>query len=69
MIEDEDDAVIVRSIIDLAHNLGLSVVAEGIEGEETLNIIQVLGCDYGQGFHISRPVSASDVSAHLEQKG
>jgi diguanylate cyclase (GGDEF)-like protein len=55
MIQDKDDAVIVRSTIDLAHNLGLKVVAEGVENAETLTLLHELGCDLAQGYHISRP--------------
>lgn len=56
MTQETSDAVIVRSTIDLAHNLGLSVVAEGIESEEHLQALRDLGCDVGQGFHIARPM-------------
>ena len=54
-----DDAVIVRSIIDLAHNLGVKVVAEGVEDAETLRILVEHGCDAAQGFYFSRPVPAA----------
>jgi len=57
MASDENDAVIVRSTIDLAHNLGLNVVAEGIENNATLNLLTELGCDGAQGYHFSRPQS------------
>jgi EAL domain-containing protein (putative c-di-GMP-specific phosphodiesterase class I) len=53
---DKNDAIIVRSTIDLAHNMGLSVVAEGVENEDTLTLLGTLGCDLAQGYHISRPV-------------
>ena len=56
MTENENDAVIVRSTIDLAHNLGLSVVAEGIETEPHIALLRGLGCDIGQGFFIGRPM-------------
>ncbi|HWO43820.1 MAG TPA: EAL domain-containing protein [Candidatus Eisenbacteria bacterium] len=49
------DAVIVRSIIYLAHNLGLKVVAEGVENRETMRLLMKFGCDLAQGFHISHP--------------
>lgn len=49
------DAVIVRSIIYLAHNLGLKVVAEGVENRETMRMLVKIGCDMAQGFHISHP--------------
>ena len=56
MADDTNDEVIVRSTIDLAHNLGLSVVAEGVESELHLQTLRGLGCDIGQGFHIGRPL-------------
>jgi diguanylate cyclase (GGDEF)-like protein len=55
-----DDAKIVRSTIDLAHNLGLSVVAEGIENEAVFAQLAALNCDEGQGYHMSRPLPVSD---------
>lgn len=66
MTRNENDAVIVRSIIDLAHNLGLQVVAEGIEDQETHDILKLLQCDYGQGYHIARPISAEDTGMWLQ---
>jgi diguanylate cyclase (GGDEF)-like protein len=57
MQADRPDEVIVRSTIDLAHNLGLAVVGEGIEEARTWNRLKELGCDYGQGFLLSRPLS------------
>lgn len=56
MARSRDDEVIVRSTIDMAHNLGLSVVAEGIETEETYRMLEQLGCDVAQGFLISKPL-------------
>jgi len=55
MTSDKNDIVIVRSTIDLAHNLGLNVIAEGIENSETLNLLIEFGCDGGQGYHFSKP--------------
>ncbi len=57
----KDDAVIVRSIIDLAHNLGVHVVAEGVEDEATMSLLNDYGCDEAQGYHFSRPVPADDL--------
>lgn len=57
MTRDEDDAMIVRSTIELAHNLGLETVAEGVEDEQTLEQLRALDCDMAQGFLISRPLS------------
>ncbi|MGH2347413.1 MAG: putative bifunctional diguanylate cyclase/phosphodiesterase, partial [Chloroflexota bacterium] len=56
----EDDAI-VRSVIELSHNLGLAVVAEGIEDQATMSRLAELSCDTGQGFFMSKPVSAGDL--------
>ena len=65
MSTDPSDATIVRSIIDLGHNLGHTVVAEGVEEPDTLERLVAQGCDQAQGYLISRPLPASDVSALL----
>jgi diguanylate cyclase (GGDEF)-like protein len=67
MSSDENDAVIVRSTIDLAHNLGLGVVAEGIENDETLAMLIELGCDGAQGYHFSKPQPSDIFLAWLQQ--
>ena len=59
----EGDAMIVRSTIDLAHNLGLSVVAEGVESADILEHLRRLQCDEAQGYHISRPLPLDDYLA------
>ena len=59
----EGDAMIVRSTIDLAHNLGLSVVAEGVESADILEHLRRLKCDEAQGYHISRPLPLDDYLA------
>jgi EAL domain-containing protein (putative c-di-GMP-specific phosphodiesterase class I) len=61
MMLDEDDAAIVRSTIDLAHNLGLQVIAEGVETEQLWRELVHLGCDTVQGFYFSRPLPADKV--------
>jgi EAL domain-containing protein (putative c-di-GMP-specific phosphodiesterase class I) len=66
MQEDENDAVIVRSIIDLARNLGLRVVAEGVETMATWAALRDMGCDIAQGYVISRPLPADQLGAWLE---
>ena len=58
----KQDAAIVRSIIELGHNLGCTVVAEGVENQAVLTKLQELGCDTVQGFHISRPLSGNGFS-------
>lgn len=60
MERDENDAKIVRSTIDLAHNLGLSVVAEGVENQAILEALGALGCDEAQGYFMSKPVPLSE---------
>jgi len=58
MATNRDGAAIVRSTIDLGHTLGLKVVAEGVEDEETEALLREYGCDFIQGFHIARPAAA-----------
>ena len=58
LLTDEQDEVIVRSTIDLGHNLGLEVVAEGVESEAVLERLRSFGCDVAQGYCISRPLTA-----------
>ena len=61
------DAVIVRSTIDLAHNLGMTVVAEGVEDEVTRDMLVGYGCDNGQGYYFSRPQPAEAMTAWLAE--
>jgi EAL domain-containing protein (putative c-di-GMP-specific phosphodiesterase class I) len=61
MRESESSAVIVRSIVQLAHNLGLAVVAEGVEDYDTMQTLGDLGCDMAQGFYLSRPLTGEQV--------
>ncbi len=65
MADSERDSAIVRSTIDLAHALGLTIVAEGAETAEQWRTLTRLGCDYAQGFYLSRPVPGPDVPAAL----
>ncbi len=59
--ERRDDASIVRSTVELAHSMGLKVVAEGVENPQGWNLLRRLGCDYAQGYLISRPMPPADV--------
>jgi len=59
------DSAIVRSIIDLGHNLGLAVVAEGVEDQATWQRLRAAGCDVAQGFYMSRPMPAAEVEHWL----
>ena len=65
LMNDENDAIIVRSTIDLAHNMKKIVVAEGVENIETIEILRNLGCDYVQGFYYSRAMPADKVELWL----
>jgi diguanylate cyclase (GGDEF)-like protein len=58
MLSDMSDLIIVRSTINLAHDLGLTIIAEGVEDEPTLERLSELGCDRAQGYHLSRPMPA-----------
>jgi EAL domain-containing protein (putative c-di-GMP-specific phosphodiesterase class I) len=58
MDRDENDAVIVRATIDLAHKLGMKVVAEGVESTDVWDLLEMLGCDTAQGYYIRPPLAA-----------
>lgn len=66
MIHNKDDEAIVHSTIDLAHNLGLNVVAEGVETREAMVILNNLGCDTAQGYLISVPLTVDGFGKFLE---
>ena len=65
LIAGERDAIMVRSTIALAHELGIKVVAEGIEDGDCLRKLTEMGCDTGQGYHIGRPMSAGNLRVFL----
>jgi EAL domain-containing protein (putative c-di-GMP-specific phosphodiesterase class I) len=60
MLENEDSAELVRTIIAMAHNLGMQVVAEGVETQEQYARLRALGCEYVQGYLFSKPVPAAE---------
>ena len=67
---DQSDQAIVRSTVNMAHSLGMSVVAEGVEDQATWDLLQTLGCDIAQGYYLSRPIPAQDLERWLgERKG
>ena len=68
MCEDESDATIVRSTVDLARNLGLGVVAEGVESQEIWDALRAQGCSLAQGYFISRPVPADELARVLDAR-
>ncbi len=63
MLTNDSDATIVNATIQLGHNLGLKVVAEGVENHQTFNALKAMGCDLQQGFFISRPLPAEEIAA------
>lgn len=62
-----DDRKIVRSVVELGHSLGFAVTAEGVEDADALGVLANLGCDYAQGFHISRPLIAEIMEEFVQQ--
>ena len=69
MTTSDADAAIVRTVIDLAHNLGKQVCAEGVEDETTMTLLREFGCDLAQGYFISKPMSAPDLTQWLVDTG
>ena len=65
MASNAGDAVLVRSVIDLGHNLGLTVVAEGVEEGCTRDALRALGCDVAQGYLFARPRPADELTEWL----
>jgi len=67
LADDAEDAVIVRSTVDLAHALGIHVVAEGVENQETWERLDQLGCDAAQGWLMAEALPADEATTWLEQ--
>ncbi|NOX07967.1 MAG: bifunctional diguanylate cyclase/phosphodiesterase [Gammaproteobacteria bacterium] len=65
MINNENDAIIVKATLDMAHAMGLRVVAEGVEDEETLELLIILGCEIIQGYFFSKPIPIDEMSQLL----
>lgn len=68
MMTDESDAMIVRSTIDLAHNLGMDVSAEGVDSAEILNRLKEMKCDGAQGYYLCVPLSPEDLAGWFERR-
>ncbi|MGH3146262.1 MAG: EAL domain-containing protein, partial [Rubrobacter sp.] len=64
--DDIEDTAIVRMVVELAHTLGMEVVAEGVESQEQARLLGEMGCDLAQGFHFARPLPPEAVSEFLE---
>jgi EAL domain-containing protein (putative c-di-GMP-specific phosphodiesterase class I) len=68
MTVDADDEAIVRSTVELAHNLGLRMVAEGVEDADTWQALAVMGCELAQGFHLAPPMPPEQATAWLRRR-
>jgi len=68
MLENEDGAELVRTIVNMAHNLGMKVVAEGVETAEQYTLLRALGCEYVQGYLFSKPVPAAAATLLVSNK-
>jgi diguanylate cyclase (GGDEF)-like protein/PAS domain S-box-containing protein len=68
MADDADDAVIVGTIINMARNLGLKNIAEGVETEEQMELLSLYGCDGMQGYHFGKPMPADEFIAHFRKR-
>lgn len=65
VLTDPKDAAIVETIVQLAHSLGMTAIAEGVENQETVCMLETMGCDQIQGFHYSKPVPAGEFEAFI----
>ena len=68
MATDHSNYVLVESAVDLGHNLGLKVVAEGVEDDPTVSALDGLGCDVAQGYHYARPLPPGEFSRFLAER-
>ena len=68
MVSADANRTIVKTVIDMAHGLGMRAVAEGVEGPEIDAVLKLMGCDYGQGYFYGRPVLAEDISNYLRDR-
>lgn len=66
MTADPGNALIVRSVVELGHNLGLTTVAEGVEDEATYDSLSAMGCDVAQGYYVCRPMPAGQLEAWFD---
>ena len=69
VLRDPDDLALTSAIIAMAHSLGITVVAEGIEAEGQYEVLRERGCDQGQGFWLGRPMTATDMLASFRRAG
>lgn len=67
MISEQKDVSIVKAAIDLGHTLGMKVVAEGVENEETFDLLSGMGCDYAQGYYMAKPMPCDEVICWMNE--
>jgi diguanylate cyclase (GGDEF)-like protein/PAS domain S-box-containing protein len=67
--EDVEDTAIVQMVIELAHTLGMEVIAEGVEDWGQASLLEEMGCDFGQGYHFSKPLPPEEVPMFLAEEG
>jgi EAL domain-containing protein (putative c-di-GMP-specific phosphodiesterase class I) len=65
----DPDTSIVRAVIELGHNLGLEVAAEGVESQTVLDMLRGLHCDWAQGYHVGRPQPGEELTSQLQSHG
>lgn len=65
MLDDPRDKSIVKAAVDMAHNLNMDIVAEGVESKEMLDMLIEIGCDHGQGYYMARPMPGDDIKQWL----
>jgi EAL domain-containing protein (putative c-di-GMP-specific phosphodiesterase class I) len=66
--EDKSDQAIVQATLSLGHNLGLKVVAEGVESREVWDLLHAMGCDHAQGYYMSTPLAPAELEAWLKTR-
>ena len=66
ILQNENDAVIVKAIINLAHTLGLQVTAEGVESAEVFAVLQEYGCDIAQGYYLNKPLAFEQFNSWMQ---
>jgi len=67
MANDKKDESIVKAAVNLAHTLGLKIVAEGVEDERTFDLLTAMGCDYAQGYYMAKPMPCDDVIEWIQK--
>lgn len=67
-ITDQQDSTIIRAIISMGHSLGLKVCAEGVEQEQQLALLASMGCDFAQGYLLTKPLPPQDLAQWMQEQ-